>query len=494
MTQVATEDPKIAQIVDVISRLAAGDLQARAVASKHGDSFDDIITGLNMLAEEFSTRYDTRLETKRRVDEILDVVAAIAQLSFSKTVPVSDAEDPLDALAVGINMIGEELSRSHKRLLIFEKAVETTKAGITIRDCDNKILYTNPADVAMHGYDSVSDLTGKDTSIYGVPEAVEPLTPEKIARMEGWTRESVNMRKDGSFFPVYLTSDIIRDDDGKPIGLVTVCEDISERKATEEQLRKTHRELQDTVAQVIHSAKLAALGEMAAGVAHELNQPLNNIKLIMQSTLRDIEKNRYDISGLVSDSKEVVGLVTKMARTIDHMRAFTRKSIGCEQISVDVNASITNALGLLQEQLCVHSIQVEKQLCSELLLTLAAPNNVEQVFLNLLTNARDIVLKRLENDKHHDGRIVIGSYLLNNAELCVDIQDNGGGVSSANLSKIFDPFFTTKETGKGTGLGLSISQRIVAECGGRIEVDVQKGEGTTFRVILPVSKTEDEEK
>ena len=159
---------------------------------------------------------------------------------------------------------------------------------------------------------------------------------------------------------------------------------------------------------------------------------------------------------------------------------------------VDVNASVTNALSFLQEQLRLRNVRIEKELSDVLLTTLAAPNSIEQVFLNLLTNARDAVFARLNEDSQYRGRIVIRSYFLSETEVCVDVEDNGGGVRFAIRNRIFEPFFTTKETGKGTGLGLSISQKIVTECGGRIVLAPREGEGTNFQVILPVYRAQDE--
>jgi signal transduction histidine kinase len=165
--------------------------------------------------------------------------------------------------------------------------------------------------------------------------------------------------------------------------------------------------------------------------------------------------------------------------------------VGSPLVDVDVNAAVTSALVLFQAQLRIHGIQFKSLPSKEMLWVLAAPNTIEQVILNLLTNARDAVLKRMNDNKDHEGRIEIESSPLDGTELCVEVRDNGGGVPTAILEKIFDPFFTTKDVGKGTGLGLSISQRIVNECGGRIEPHVQEGEGTTFRVILPISQATD---
>ncbi len=258
-------------------------------------------------------------------------------------------------------------------------------------------------------------------------------------------------------------------------------------QAEQQKLHAAYAQLRDTQFMLMQSAKLTALGEMAAGVAHELNQPLNGIKLIVQEALLDRRRDRYDPSRFTSDGKEIVSLVTKMAGIIDHMRSFARKPDDLPKERIDINSCVHGALTFMRQQLLVHDIELECELSADLPTVFADPNSLEQVFMNLVANARDAIFARMAADKRRAGKIAIRSFRLNDAELCIDVEDDGGGVPVEIREKVFEPFFTTKEVGKGTGLGLSIAERIVNECGGRLELSAEKETGALFHVILPIA-------
>lgn len=258
-------------------------------------------------------------------------------------------------------------------------------------------------------------------------------------------------------------------------------------KAEQHKLQAAYAQLRDTQFMLMQSAKLTALGELAAGVAHELNQPLNGIKLIVQEALLDARRDRYEPSRFTSDAKEIVSLVDRMAEIINHMRNFARKPDDLPRDQIDINERVRGALTFMQEQLLVHDIALECDFSPDLPRVMADSNSLEQVFMNLLANARDAIFARMATDKRRTGKIIIRSFRLNDAELCVDVEDDGGGVRAEIREKVFEPFFTTKEVGKGTGLGLSIAERIVNECGGRLELDADSQRGALFHVILPIS-------
>ncbi len=141
----------------------------------------------------------------------------------------------------------ESLYRKHRQaaetLRFFEKALETMQLGVTITDLERKIIYVNPADASMHGY-SVDELRGENVRMFAPAETWKPLTEEQILSMKRWKRESINRRKDGTSFPVQLMSDVVTDAVGKPIGIVTTCEDITERKNMERELKERVEELE----------------------------------------------------------------------------------------------------------------------------------------------------------------------------------------------------------------------------------------------------------
>ena len=292
------------------------------------------------------------------------------------------------------------------------------------------------------------------------------------------------IRKGGTEVPIELTS-AYTTYKGKHANVIYI-RDITERKRMEEELEKAYQELKETTAQLVQNEKMTALGELTSGIAHELNQPLNNVKIICQSLLRDIDKDRLDAAILPHDLSDMVEQVNKMAGIIDHMRVFTRRIEGKTREEISVNDSVNNLFVLLGEQLRVHDIEVIKDLDPDLPKISANAVSLEQVFVNIMNNARSAV----ENFRETGKRIEIKSYLNNEKYVAVSIKDNGRGMPPNVRERIFEPFFTTKPPGQGTGLGLSIAKKIIEEHGGRIEVEVAEGEGSTFTIILPVIEAE----
>jgi PAS domain S-box-containing protein len=269
----------------------------------------------------------------------------------------------------------------------------------------------------------------------------------------------------------------------KVTGVVIIVRDMRESRLVKE-LERANRELKDATAQLIQSEKLSALGELTAGVAHELKQPLNGIKIISQSLLKDIERGQFEEEELGEDLQDVVNQVNKMAEIIDHMRIFTRSSEGTVHETIDVNSIVEGAFKFLGQQLKNHNIEVGEDLGSDLPKVDGDPNRLEQVFLNLISNARNAI----KGGGKEKMRINIRTYTDNTnggSSVVIEVKDNGSGVPEHIREKIFQPFFTTNAPGNGTGLGLSVSSKIIEEHRGRIELDSTVGEGTTFRMILP---------
>lgn len=183
-------------------------------------------------------------------------------------------------------------------------------------------------------------------------------------------------------------------------------------------------------------------------------------------------------------ARELSEQVERARRIITHLREFGRKhEVTAESISL--NEPIQGVLGLLGQQLRVHNIQVETDLAPDLPPMLGNVNRLEQVFINLIMNARDAIEERRSKLPGMEGLIKITSFTQEGG-LVATVGDNGGGIPAAGQDRIFEPFFTTKEVGKGTGLGLSISYGIVRDFGGSIQVESPPGEGTVFRLSFPV--------
>jgi C4-dicarboxylate-specific signal transduction histidine kinase len=252
----------------------------------------------------------------------------------------------------------------------------------------------------------------------------------------------------------------------------------------EQRVEERTKELKEATVQLIQSEKLSALGELTAGVAHELNQPLNGIKIIAQSILKDIEKNRFEEEEINRDLTDIVDLVNKMAQIIDHMRIFSRQTEGMTEDLIDINTLVEGPFTFLGQQLRNHNIEVMMELAPDLPKVMGDPIRLEQVLMNLITNARDAT----ESCGKEEKRIEIRTYRADRGQdVVAEVKDNGSGIPEDIRAKIFQPFFTTKQSGKGTGLGLSVSTKIIEEHKGRIEIESKVGEGTTFSVILPVA-------
>ncbi len=267
--------------------------------------------------------------------------------------------------------------------------------------------------------------------------------------------------------------------------------DITKREQAEKELKRAYQELKLTQSQLIQSSKLASIGELASGVAHELNQPLMVIRSTVQFFRRELQKDGLSIDELLSHLNPIEKNTKRMMNIINHLRTFSRQSQR-EFSSVDINKVIGNCFLMVGEQIRMRNIELGTDLDMDLPTIQGDANQLEQVILNLITNARDAIMPkagdRIGNSKL-TGRIEILTRMANNDQkkgVEILIQDNGGGIWGEHLEKIFDPFFTTKEVGKGTGLGLSICYGIIQDHKGEIEVAETGPAGTTFRVMLPI--------
>lgn len=247
----------------------------------------------------------------------------------------------------------------------------------------------------------------------------------------------------------------------------------------ERKVEERTKALKETQVQLIQSGKLAAIGTLAAGVAHELNQPLMVIGGYAQELLGDERIADEEIRG---DLRRIEGQTTRMVAIITHLRDFSRQSKGTRQVT-DLNHVVTQAFTFLAQQLTTRNIGVVQELDPALPAVWADPLQIEQVLLNLVTNARDAM------EAASSGTITIHTGRTQDGRVALTVTDTGSGIPPDLQGRIFDPFFTTKEVGKGTGLGLSICHGIVEEHGGelRVQSPVADGRGARFTIMLPLS-------
>ena len=309
--------------------------------------------------------------------------------------------------------------------------------------------------------------------------------------------EQLVVDSEGKEHIIQMTSSPIVDHEGNPMGTLVIFSDITETRRVEAELRSKQ-------VQLIQSSRMATLGEMAAGVAHEINQPLNNIGLLSTRIARKIRKQEAlgedEVTFLREKHKTIQEQVSRAAKIIDHLRIFGRAE-PTPLTDINVSDAVQGSLQLLGEQLHLHDIDLVVALPGDLPKARGDVSRLEQVLINLIVNARfalDRHHEKLRSEGQGEGykkRLIIrgsrGMLQGDTEAVLLQVEDNGPGMSEEVASRVFEPFFTTKEVGKGTGLGLSISYGIVREFGGTLTVETELGKGATFTIAL--EKVESEE-
>jgi signal transduction histidine kinase len=230
--------------------------------------------------------------------------------------------------------------------------------------------------------------------------------------------------------------------------------------------------LKNTQAQLIQAEKLAAIGRLAANVAHEINNPLTGVLMASSLLLEEVEQHPY------KSELETIKRETLRARGIvKNLLDFARQSEGNLE-EINLNQIVQSSVALLRRQIDLRGVELLDDYAPQVLEVSVDRNQIMQVFYNLITNALDAM--------PHGGSLTIRTKAEDDSAT-VEFTDTGVGIPAEYIDKIFEPFFTTKPEAKGTGLGLSISYNIVNQFGGKIEVDSQPGKGSTFKVRLPLS-------
>ncbi|MCX7804196.1 MAG: ATP-binding protein [Planctomycetota bacterium] len=362
------------------------------------------------------------------------------------------------------------------------------KAIVGIAVCRRgEIIIANPRLCAMLGRD-VRELIGRKISDFldsRDATAVGGML-EGIARDAGAeVRCECRLRRgDGSL--VWADVGIAPFSSGDRDGLLFCAYDITARKEAEAkrvELTEIARRQEDIL---VHSTRLAELGEMAAAIAHELNQPLTGIRNYAKNAAFMLEKGAGSREEMAENLRQISAQVDRAARIIGQMRDLTRRRER-QFAPVDVNAAVRESIEFLMPQFRLTGVEVGMELGRDVPKIMGDRIRLEQVFLNLLTNAR----QAMEESEERKLKVVTRSEPGDVPLVAIEITDTGRGFGEAERAKMFTPFYTTKKPGQGTGLGLSISLRIVRDHGGTISAEGRPGRGATFTVRLPAAPGEE---
>jgi carbon storage regulator CsrA len=350
--------------------------------------------------------------------------------------------------------------------------VETSEDAIVVKSLDGTILNWNAAAERIFGY-SAQEMIGRHISVLAPPDrpCEIPAILERIKRGERVEHfETVRIRKDGRRVDLSVTVSPLRDATGTVVGASAIKRDITEQKRVNEEVRAMTQQLWQ-------AAKLASVGELAAGIAHELNNPLATVQLRVESVLARTpaeDPRRRALEVVEQELKRMGDLVANLLQ-------FSRRGDG--QVStLDIRQELTRAVELIQHHFRKRVITVVREFAAETPAVLADRQKLRQVFLNLLTNAADAMSE--------GGTLTLRTAPATLPEgtpaILFEFADTGVGIPAENLERLMEPFFTTKEEGKGTGLGLAICRRVVQEHHGTIHILSEVGKGTTVRIVLPV--------
>jgi PAS domain S-box-containing protein len=371
-----------------------------------------------------------------------------------------------------------ERRQSEEALKLSEKKYKTmlnaSPDGILLVDLKRKITEVSDIGLELFGADNRNDLLGKDISHFIPPEEFDTLGEMFERTMNDGLTQNIGLKIkkiNQSLFSGETSATLIQDPHGAPLSFMIIIRDISQRQKME--------------TKQIHADRMANLGEMATGIAHEINQPLNIISMVMDKILFETERtSAVDIEFLKIKSAKIFENITRIKNIIDHIRAFSRNHEDFISMKFDINDSIVNAVSMISEQFKHLGINLQLQLEKNLPQISGNTYKFEQVIINLLVNAKDAVID-LNTSRNDDSPMVVGitSYQ-ENQNIIVEVTDNGIGITNEDINNIFLPFYTTKDEGKGTGLGLSICYQIIKEMNGTIDILSEKLQGTKIRLVL----------
>ncbi len=422
-----------------------------------------------------------------------------------------------------------ERRQVEQELLVYKQALDSATDAIAIADPQGRQRYQNAAFSALYGVATPEAFNawGGIPQAFADPGVVQEML-QSLSREQPWSGEAELNRAHGPTFPGLVRANCIRDPQGEIIGLLGVMTDITARKEAEavlrqqtQELEQALRELRTTQAHLIQSEKMSGLGQLVAGIAHEINNPVNfiygnlvhtqeyaeNLLEVVQAyqqhypdPVEELEDliEELDLDFTLKDFPRLIDSMKLGAQRIrdivTSLRTFSRlDEAECKE--ADVHEGLESTLLILQNRLKAKSdrpaIEVVKDYGPRALVE-CYPSQLNQVFMNIVANALDAMEERDEGRSPHAKKAEPSTIRITTQEeqpgwLTIRIQDNGPGIPEAVQQRLFDPFFTTKPTGKGTGLGMSISYQIITERhGGTLTCASEPGQGAEFAITIPV--------
>mgnify|MGYP005725293171 CR=1 FL=1 len=384
-----------------------------------------------------------------------------------------------------------ELSKSEER---FRNLVENANDIIYTISSEGDVLYISPNILDHAGY-SVQEMTGASFLSY--------IHPDDLGKAKSFIRQIVTSAQNGRG-PEYrfkhagggwrwyhTSASPLKDDEGKVIGLIGITHDIHEEKEAHDALEEKNRALQEAQSQLVQSEKMASLGNLVAGIAHEINTPVGAISSMHKTSMQaqqkllgifrkdhpeafETNKMLQRMIKIIDDANRVIGSGSeRVIKIVKRLRSFARLD-EAELKDADIHEGLEDTLTLIHHEI-KHKVELHRDFAAIPKIA-CFPGKLNQVFLNLLVNATQAIGEK--------GEITIQTRS-ENGKVKIQFSDTGKGIASENLNKVFDPGFTTKGVGVGTGLGLSICYRIMQEHRGQISVESKLGSGTTFTLTLP---------
>ena len=360
-----------------------------------------------------------------------------------------------------------ERKRAEQKVRLQASALDAAASGIVITDREGTIIWANPGFTSITGY-SLDEVTGQTSRVLKSGHhdaAFYQSLWETILAGQTWRGEIINRRKDGALYPEEQTITPVRDEQGEITHFIAIKEDITERKRLQEHLTQ--------------SEKLAAMGQLLASVAHELNNPLS-VLTGHAALLKSASDQK-----VADRAVKMIHAAERCARIVRNFLTLARQRPP-ERTRVDLNQVVRDALELVAYPIRVDNIELGLELSERLPRLTADGHQLHQVVINLLTNAQQ-ALREAPTPRRITVTTRAGA---NERSVVLQVADNGPGISQEIQAKLFEPFFTTKPPGEGTGLGLAICQGIVNTHHGTLQVASAPGQGATFRMELPVEEME----